>query len=870
MDAPMAHILIVEDEEAHAELIRRGFATHMDRFRLTVVHNLKDARTCLDEALPDLVITDLLLPDGRGTELLPFREEGPPFPMVVMTSFGDERIAVDAIKGGALDYVVKTVTALTDMPHVAERALREWGHIIERRRAEEALRDSEKRYRTLYRDNPSMFFTLDADGKVISVNQFGASQLGYTIDELEGQSVLKVLYEADQPTAVEQLKLCLQNPWQVHRWQFRKVRKDGSLLWVEEFARTVMTPDGVHTVFVVCHDITERKRAEGQIHKLNRTLQVINEVNEALVRATEESELLRRACQTIVDVGGYRLAWVGLAEHDEAKTVRPVTSAGRGEGYLDTVALTWADTERGHSPADAAIRTGQPVVTGNILTDPDDASWRTQALERGYASSIALPLLTNGLAFGAIQIYASEPEAFDTEEVKLLTEMADDLAYGLVALRTRAEHRRAEEQITRLNLDLERRARGLAALNEAGHVMASTLDLDTLLGRIMEQVQSLLEAQAVSVMLVTLTPDKTGEELVFAAATSPGSKNLIGTRLPITAGIAGWVMRQRQAALVVDAQTDLRFYSDIDRMTGMTTRSVLAVPLIVKGSALGVIEAINKATGAFDQHDLDVLEALSNSAAIAVENARLYATEHERAAALARALEQQRELDRLQRQFIQNVSHELRTPLAIVRGHAELLETGWFGELQPDQRESIAIILRRTQMLTRLVDDIVSVLEHEGRELKREPVDLTQLVSTSLTDFQATAQKGGLALSAETAPNLLPVSGDSMALRRALDNLIGNACKFTPTGGRATVRLWQSQGCTHLQVADTGIGVAQEHLERIFERFYQVDGSSTRRYGGIGLGLALIKEIVEAHGGQITVTSELGKGTTFTIVLPTA
>jgi signal transduction histidine kinase len=590
------------------------------------------------------------------------------------------------------------------------------------------------------------------------------------------------------------------------------------------------------------------------------------------MRAADETQLLQHVCQIIVDLGGYRMTWVGLAEQDAARTVRPVAMAGHEDGYLTAVNFTWADDERGRGPTGTAIRTAQPFIARNIPTDPHFAPWHEQVAHRGYVSSIALPLLSSGRAFGALNIYAVEPDAFDDEEVKLLTEMADDLSYGIVALRTRAERRRAEEQIQRLNQDLERRARGLAALNQAGQIMASTLDLNTLLERVMERVSRLLDAEGTSVLLRAPALEGDTTELVFAAATGAASARLLGKRLPGDTGIVGWVMQKKQPALVADAQSDPRFDRRVDADTGLTTHSVLAMPLISKGEILGVVEAVNKMPAGghavFDQHDVEMLMALTSSAAIAIENARLYATEQERVAALARALEQQRALDRLQRQFIQNVSHELRTPLAIIRGHAELLEIDWFGPLQPEQRESISIILRRTQMLTRMVDDVVSILEMESRELKREPIDMAQLVSLSVADFQATAQKGGLALVAEIAPGLQPISGDSMAWRRVLDNLVGNACKFTAAGGRVTVRLWQGAEGTHLQVADTGIGIAPEHLGRIFERFYQVDGTSTRRYGGIGLGLALVKEITEAHGGQVTVESQVGAGTTFTILLP--
>ena len=177
---------------------------------------------------------------------------------------------------------------------------------------------------------------------------------------------------------------------------------------------------------------------------MNRALKTLSACNQALVRATEESELLRGVCGILVDGGGYCFAWVGYAEQDEAKTVRPVASAGFEEGYLDSLKITWADTERGRGPTGTAIRTGERAIARNILHDPNFSPWREEATKRGYASVIAFPLLRGQEPFGALTIYATEPHAFDEHEVKLLTELASDLAYGVAGLRTRAERKRAE------------------------------------------------------------------------------------------------------------------------------------------------------------------------------------------------------------------------------------------------------------------------------------------------------------------------------------------------------------------------------------------------------------------------------------------
>jgi PAS domain S-box-containing protein len=236
---------------------------------------------------------------------------------------------------------------------------------------------------------------------------------------------------------------------------------EGRLVGVlEMFAHKLLGQDTLEALEVVADAIAqgiERKRAEEKLARLNRTLQTLYQCNQALVRATEEYELLRSVCQILVEVGGLRMAWVGYREFNEDKTVRPVARAGHEAGYLERANITWGDTDRGRGPTGTAIRTGTNCWTRDNLTDPNLAPWRSEDLRLGYASSISLPLMSHGQAFGALALHAEEPDAFTQSAIDQFTDLANNLAYGVMALRTREERKQAESEIRQLNASLEKR-----------------------------------------------------------------------------------------------------------------------------------------------------------------------------------------------------------------------------------------------------------------------------------------------------------------------------------------------------------------------------------------------------------------------------
>ncbi|MGC8874751.1 MAG: sensor histidine kinase [Chloroflexia bacterium] len=246
---------------------------------------------------------------------------------------------------------------------------------------------------------------------------------------------------------------------------------------------------------------------------------------------------------------------------------------------------------------------------------------------------------------------------------------------------------------------------------------------------------------------------------------------------------------------------------------------------------------------------------------------RLVSRLEQKVAELQRAHEQLQVLDRLKSEFVSTVSHELRTPLTAIKGYAHLLIDGTAGPLTPEQRDALRTILESTEQVIRRVNDILFLQESSQIVPSRTPVSLREVALLAIRLVEPHASDAGVEILAEI-PEDVRIVGDTEALELLFLHLLDNAIKFSPGGGKVRVRIEDTGQAVYGEVSDTGIGIAPEHHERIFEPFYQVDSSSTRVFGGAGLGLAISKRIVEAHGGWIGVRSSPGQGSTFYFTLP--
>lgn len=403
---------------------------------------------------------------------------------------------------------------------------------------------------------------------------------------------------------------------------------------------------------------------------------------------------------------------------------------------------------------------------------------------------------------------------------------------------------------------LENKVRVLNRLAEISAVLNSTLELDALLGYLMNTAAEITDAEAASVLL---WDEKTRELRFTATTTTQTGLNLIGQSVPLEGSIAGTILAENRIVQVEDATADPRHYKETDEETHFKTRSVLGVPMTIKDRVVGVLEVLNKRKLPWTEEDRDYLSVLAAQAAVAIEGAQLVA-------ALQKANQELSELDKLKNDFIAIASHELRTPLAIILGYASFLQEEAEGKLS----EHAAKVLASGLQLRRIIEELMNLryLQQSAAELHLEPVPLDELVGDAVQEISNLVEAKKHKLEVDM-PTDVSVKVDRIRTGIAVSNLLNNAVRFTPEGGMIRVAAEARGDEAWITVTDNGIGIAEDQIDRIFEKFYQVQDHMTRTHGGLGIGLSISRALVEAHGGRVWAESGgLGEGARFTLVLP--
>jgi signal transduction histidine kinase len=394
-------------------------------------------------------------------------------------------------------------------------------------------------------------------------------------------------------------------------------------------------------------------------------------------------------------------------------------------------------------------------------------------------------------------------------------------------------------------------------LLEISVTLNSTLELNRLLQFIMNSTADLVNSEGASILLI----DENTQDLFFAAATGSDPEELRKIPVPMEGSIAGTIFRSNKPLIINEVSQDPRHF-DVEDRTKLPTRSLAGVPMRIRDEVIGVLEAINKRSGAFEEADLETLGIIASQAAVAINNARLLE-------ALKKAYEELGKLDRMKGDFIAIASHELRTPLGVILGYAHLLKEEAGGETSEHAESVLNAALRMRGLIENMTN--INSMKVGSKELALELRPLQEPIQRALKELndliQAKDQRLQLTLPAEP----MRAQIDATKIAMAVTNLLNNAMHFTPPEGNIRINLEQHGSEGWIRVADSGIGIPKDQLSRIFDQFYQVEDHMTRRHQGMGLGLSIVQAIVQAHGGRVWAESAgADQGAIFTIALALA
>ena len=503
-----------------------------------------------------------------------------------------------------------------------------------------------------------------------------------------------------------------------------------------------------------------------------------------------------------------------------------------------------------------AIRERVPINIIDAYTDHRfSEGGRAYSRVLGIRSWLTVPMLRQDEALGAIAVSRREPGGFTDDEIALLQTFADQAVIAI-------ENARLLTELQARTQELTRSVEQLTALGDVGRAVSSSLDLDTVLTTIVGRAVQLSGTDGGTIFEY----DEGTEEFSPRAtlnADAGQSAILRATRLRRGEGAVGQLAVTRAPLQIPDIAVEGAYESRLrGALLEAGTRAVLAIPLLHEERIVGGLVVSRRTPGAFTPEVVEILRTFATQSALAIQNARLFHEIERKSRELEVASQHKSE-------FLASMSHELRTPLNAIIGFSDVLLEGMFGETNEKQTEYLRDILASGQHLLSLINDILDLSKIEaGRmELDVAAFDLPTAIDDALLLMRERASRRGIALERHVDERVGEIHADQRKVKQVLLNLLSNAVKFTPEGGRIDVRAGLANGAAEISVADTGIGIASEDHDAVFEEFRQV-GATDRKAEGTGLGLALCRKFVELHGGRIWVKSQVGTGSTFTFTFP--
>ena len=600
----------------------------------------------------------------------------------------------------------------------------------------------------------------------------------------------------------------------------------------------------------------ERNRMERQLRRDVERSRALREIDLAMTSSLELSAFLDVVLEKIER--GLPFATAG--------TVRLVD---RESGELESVASRnrneegWSEEESRALGARAqrVLQTKAPVTVGNVQTDRQTGNPRIYR-KYGWVSYLGVPLLAKGEALGVLDVYTKEERAFTQQEIEFLGALAGKAALPIYLARPAEKIDIPVREPAPPDAHLNKSLQLLPGLYAALAPLTASESIAEIIDGVVER---LMEATGADAALVRVWKKETGASLVTGYR-GFSEEHVNQMEFTLLAGAVEWVVQNGEPIVAADIAAEPRFKTKIQQQLGF--RSSATLPLRIHNAVQGIIHLSSRTPGRFDEGQKDLLMAIAQQMGVALENRQLFEN-------LKTSKDELEKASKVKDEFLSVMSHELRTPLAVVIGYAGMVKEKMLGEINDKQEDALQKLLTRANDQLNMINALMQITHIESRALvlERHLVNLSDLLAHLKAEYALNHPKDKVEVLWDYPAEPIAIVTDSGKLKEILVNLINNALKFTNQGSvTVSMRLTEDlrRKWVELKVADTGVGIAEDQHSRIFDKFYQVDSSETRLYGGTGLGLYIVKHFTAFLGGELAVDSEPGKGSTFTVKIPYA
>ena len=683
--------------------------------------------------------------------------------------------------------------------------------ITARKNAEDRLKESEERFSKAFHASPlGMVITTLPEGRFIDVNESFLRVTQYTRKDVIGRTSAEFNLFAD-PHDREQVWQTLLAKGSFTNVEMTWRTKTGKIINVISSNERFILQGQEHAIFMMI-DNTERKKAEKEVILLNRELRAISECDQIMVHSTDEEKLFNEICHAMCVTAGYRLAWIGIVEEDENKTVLPVAWFG-DEGYVKNVNISWAaDSPRGQGPSGLAARTGKTHFFQDFATAPAAAPWREAALALGYRSSVALPLFDrSGAVFGVFTLYSAEPDYFKAAEIRLLEELAGDISFAINAMQEKTEREKAEDLLRETTNYLN----NLFDYANAPIIVWDPQFHITRFNHAFERLTGLKSSEVLGKPLDTLFPEASKvESLDYIQRTTAGERwEVVEIRIQSKNGETHTVLWN--SATLFDA-AGKNMIATIAQGQDITARK----------KAEEEVKKLNE-------------ELLRRAAELEASNKELEA-------------------------FSYSVSHDLRAPLRSITGFSTFLVEDYGEKLDDKGKLYLKKIGDSGELMGQLIDDLLKLSRVTRSEIYYEKVNLSDIAQNVVEELARTEPKRKVKIN--LAPDMIAY-GDRNLLHLVLQNLLGNAWKYTGKTAAPEIEmgsLMQDEKQVYF-IRDNGVGFDMTYSHKLFQPFQRLHKAT--EFTGTGIGLATVQRIIRRHGGKVWAESKLGEGATFYFTL---